>query len=203
MDILNRLFFSFGGTPPSNATCDLIATDLFGFWNTHVSTNFYSGQTLVEVSVEDLTSATAGVGQHVGSDAGTGGANPMSAGAAFVIRHEIARRYRGGHPRTYLGIYPDNAISDPQTWASPFNTNILGGFQAFITAAQTINEAGCVISELVNVSYYEGFTNFTYPSGRTRPIPKLRAGGPVVDVVATTSFNPKVGSQRRRNETRG
>ena len=201
LDLLNRLFISYNGGPPTSPDCVLLAADLFALWNTHVSTNFYSGQLLVQCSVEDLTSPTSGVGVHNGSIAGTGGANPMSAGSAYVLKHTIARRYRGGHPRTYLGIYPDNAISDPQTWASPFNTNILGGFQAFLTAVLGVTEGTTNLTSMVNVSYYEGFTNFTFPSGRTRPIPKLRVGGPVVDVVTDTGFNPQVGSQRRRNQT--
>lgn len=203
MDVLNRLFFKYSGGPPVDVDLDSIATTAFGLWNTHVSTNFYSGQTLVQCSVEDLTSPTSAIGQHTGSIAGTGGANPMAAGSAFVLQHKVARRYRGGHPRTYLGIFPDNAIATPQTWASPFDTNIASGFNDFVAAMDSIVVAGTSILFPVNVSYYEGFTNFTFPSGRTRPIPKLRVGGPVIDQIIDTTFNPNVGSQRRRNETRG
>jgi hypothetical protein len=50
----------------------------------------------------------------------------------------------------------------------------------------------------VNVSYFSGFTNVTFPSGRIRPVPKLRSV-PLVDTVTSWSTNPNVASQRRRN----
>lgn len=52
----------------------------------------------------------------------------------------------------------------------------------------------------VNVSYYEGFEVVTDPvTGRSRNVPQLRPGGPVVDKITGFSINPKLGSQRLRN----
>jgi hypothetical protein len=53
----------------------------------------------------------------------------------------------------------------------------------------------------VNVSYYQGFTVVTDPiTGRARNVPKLRSGGPLVDVISSVTARPIVGTQRRRNE---
>ncbi|MGH9123011.1 MAG: hypothetical protein ACRDYC_13890, partial [Acidimicrobiales bacterium] len=55
---------------------------------------------------------------------------------------------------------------------------------------------------LSSISYYKGFTSVLNPvTGRTRDVPKVRAGAdlPVpIDTVTALIVNPKPGSQRRR-----
>jgi hypothetical protein len=51
----------------------------------------------------------------------------------------------------------------------------------------------------VNVSFFSGFTNKTFPSGRTRPVPTPRVT-PLIDPIIGSDVNPKVATQRRRNQ---
>jgi hypothetical protein len=69
---------------------------------------------------------------------------------------------------------------------------------SFNSTIITSPPAGMGVMLPVNVSYFQGFHNFTFPSGRVKAIPTVRPV-PVVDLINNFSVNPHVGSQRRRN----
>jgi hypothetical protein len=198
LDVLNRVYLSFGSGTFSAADALALASTVFTAWGAHMAAVESTDLSLVEVLIEDLTSPSGATGAATGSTPGTIVGSVLSAGAAFVIRKHVQRRYRGGHPRLYFGGMVSAGLHDAQTWDGTFATTFLGGFEAFMTAIISGAPAGHGSWADVNVSYYEGFHNFTFPSGRTRPIPTLR-GTPLVDLVTGYNYNPKVGSQRRRN----
>jgi hypothetical protein len=197
-DIQTRLFVQYGGTAPTNADAAVYAGSLATQWNTHIAPVKCNSVTLHDVEVEDLTSATGAVGAWSGTHAGSAGASGLPAGVAVVIKYPIARRYRGGHPRTYLGGLLSTALSGPGSVDPTYAAALLGVWNAFIGGVLGAGWSGAGTLNQVNVSYYQGFHNFTYPSGRTRPIPTLR-GAPVVDFITSAVINLKPGSQRRRN----
>lgn len=199
LNMVNRFYQKYSAVGPlGGADATTWAAAASAAWAAHLAPSHNTDVTLESVTIEDLSSDTGAVGVSTTSHSG-GDSDPiLSAGAALVISQKIARRYRGGHPRQYLGGFSQPNLSTPQTW----EPGILSGFPAFYTAFRAAVAAGCPVGLQpavdVSVSYYHGFTIFTPPSGRSRPVPTLRAV-PIVDVISEFTMNPKVASQRRRN----
>jgi hypothetical protein len=196
--VINRMFLNYSGAAPTNAQLNTTATDTMTAWGSNMASMFVTPHKLVGVTIEDLSSATSAVGSAAGSIAGSHSETGLAAGTALVVKLAVARRYRGGHPRQYFCGQPVAALADEQTWSAgqiaAFTTNYFN----FIDAIEASVTLWGTSSEQVNVSYYQGFTNHTFPSGRIKAIPTLR-GTPLVDIIGLVSVNPKVGSQRRRN----
>jgi len=158
-----------------------------------------SALTLVLSELTDLTSASSAQVVNSTGVSGTSASPELAGGTAMVIRKKIARRYRGGHPRIYVPGMLQSFLASATQWASSPLATVVAGYNAFITAATAAsNPAAIGTIEHVNVSYFSGFTNKTFPSGRTHPVPTPRAT-PVVDLIIGTVGNPTPGSQRRRN----
>jgi hypothetical protein len=198
IDVVNRFFVSYGGSDPTATELDTFAGVIGGDWVTNVMGNLVSTLTMESVTCTALYSSSGA--EVTVPVAGSGAAGPpgVTAGAACVVSHHIARRYRGGHPRTYLAGGPVSALNDPQTWGSVFIGSIQSDFGTWTGNVVAAGWAGAGTLAFVNVSYYFGFTNHTYPSGRVRPIPTPRLT-PLVDLVSGFTVNHKLGSQRRRN----
>jgi hypothetical protein len=169
-------------------------------WGANIAPLISAGVALNLVECIDLTSATASVGSDstVHNSSRGGSANVL--GAATCISFKLNRRYRGGHPRNYWPAPSGADLSDSNTWTGAFVTAAHAGAVAFFAAVEALHGAWATTLDHVNVSYFHGFTNVTFPSGRTRPVPTLR-GAPVVDDVVAYRVNPQVASQRRRNQT--
>lgn len=195
--LFNRFFFSYTGSAPTAAQMATLVTNSLNHWATNVQKYQSNEWVLTSGKGIDLTSSTGAEAIIPSGVAGTAVAASSAYGSAMVISHKISRRYRGGHPRTYLGGFPYDQITDGR-WSSAEIANITTGFAAFITAMLAESWSGGSIVAEVNVSYYQGFTNHTYPSGRVRPIPNLRPT-PVVDVITAFLVHNAVASQRRRN----
>lgn len=200
-DVLNRFHLAYTGTAPTNAQCATFAADVRGAWVAHLQSEVIGQVELTETEVVDLTSPAAGIGAYVGADSGGAGGGSNPAANCVVIQGLIARRYRGGHPRLYFSYFGTGQLSGPQTWDPTYLGPFLTAWEAFQTAVQALTWATASITSAVNVSYFEGFTNFTFPSGRVKAIPKLRVGGPITDVITGWGANPNVASQRRRSQT--
>lgn len=199
INTINRFFLHYGGLGPT-------AAQLASFANTTVSNSWgasLGGQTntntsLTRVQVTDLSGPSAAQGEWDGAVAGTKAGAALSASACAVIQLKIARRYRGGHPRQYLPGRTVTDLTDSQRWSPAFIAAMKTAYDAFITFVVASPWASGGPLTQVNVSRYEGFTNYTTSSGRnkSRAVPRLI---PLEDLVIATAVNPKVGSQRRRN----
>ena len=200
-NVVNRFFTSYGGTAGTNATANTFCASVATAWNTNLAPLFPSDYTLTRVDTEDLTSATSPVGTSATSHVGTRSGNALAAGQAAVVRNHISRRYRGGHPRTYLSCFTNTDLQTAQTWAASSMSSLATAWAAFMaavaTAANTYGGGGG--SQHCNVSYYSGFTNVTGPTGRARAKSTVRSSS-VIDLVVNYTINPHVGSQRRRNQ---
>jgi hypothetical protein len=155
---------------------------------------------LVFSEMTDLSSSSAPQVIDNGTYTGTRGTTGIALGTAVVVRHHVNRRYRGGHSRNYLPGAVDTDLSALTQWTAGAQTNWLAYYTTYINAAiANTNPAAIGAITFVSVSYFSGFTNHTYPSGRVKPIPSLRAT-PLVDAIVSYSINPFPGSQRRRNQ---
>jgi hypothetical protein len=194
---INRWFHQYAGGAPTAVQAAALATTISGNWGTLISPLQDTATSLTSVTVQDLSSPTAAFGQDLTVRAGTRAGSAEGADVCALIRESINRRYRGGHPRVYLraGVVAD--LSTPQGWFPAFVLLVTNGW----TAMQNNINAGVWVGGIsmitVNVSYYQGFHNFTYPSGRVRALPTVR-GAPVVDPIVAFACQSKPASQRRR-----
>jgi hypothetical protein len=194
-----KLHIAWSGSIPTSAALTSIASDMHGDMATLAEPLMSSDTLLESVIVTDMTSDTGASGDFVGPDAGTRSGTPLPAEACLIMNHRIARRYRGGKPRSYFPWGVAGDLADRQTWNAGFLDAVETGWATFLTnVAARPSYGGVVLGSFVNVGLYKGFTPVTNPlTGRTRDVPKY-IGMPNVDTIVLSQPNPKVGSQRRR-----
>jgi hypothetical protein len=196
---INRWFIAYGGAAPTATQLVAFATNVATVWATDLSPQTNADVALTAVTCTDLTSATGAVGVFTTSIPGTKAGTPLSAAAAAVVSQTILRRYRGGHPRVYLPGRTQSDLFDAQRWTAAFNAAMLTAWSNFVAGIVTDPWTGGAPLRQVSVSRYFGFTNYTTPSGREKSRPTPRPV-PLIDTVVGYRVNPKVGSQRRRNQ---
>lgn len=196
VDVRTGLYFSYSGAAPNNSACNAFATAAYNSFGAF-GEDWDDDTSLTGCEVIDLSSASGGVGLHSASVVGSL-THPISGASCVLVNYQIARRYRGGRPRSYLPWGDQTTVGNRQTWGGTFvsavETHIGDCFSGII--GQT--SGGTTISQHVNVSYYEGFTVETNPgTGRARNVPKLRTT-PVVDTIVGFSVSTRIANQRRR-----
>lgn len=193
----SRFFLQYTGGPPNSTDLNTLATAVATSWNTSIAPHAPSNDALTEVTIEDLSSDTGATGTWTGSHVGSGTGAVLAASIAACVNHQINRRYRGGHPKTFLRIGSVNDLNGTNQWAAGSITTFLSAWEAFIADIVATTGLSITISNIVNVSYFKGFTVFDTPGGRAKNISTLRET-PVVDQITGSSIAPKLGSQRRR-----
>lgn len=195
---ITRFFIQYSSTAPTNAQLNTFCGAVATAWNTNLAAITDAHWTLIEVTAEDLSSSTGAIGLWTGSDAGTLNVSPLPGNIAFVIAYQIARRYRGGHPRGYWILGDGSKLNDDRTWTNAFVTLVSTDHGAFMTAVLAAGWTGAGTLTHVNVSYFLGFSVVTNPvTHRARNVPVLR-GTPVVDAVTGYAYRNALGTQRRR-----
>lgn len=194
-----RLYFAYSGSPPTSSDLNSIAGTFSSAWNTNLISIHPSQVVLTSVVLTDLNTLSGAGGINSTARTGTLAGTPLPASVAGMFGGQVARRYRGGKPRTFLPCGVTASTGNSQRWSGTFITTATTAINNFITACIGATSGATTISSHVNVSYYQGFTNVTSPTtGRARTVPKLRAGGPITDVVTTMALAPIIGTQRRR-----
>lgn len=190
---------AYTGGPPSDADCTSLAGSFYSSYST-AAVGVMTGDTvLAGIDVTDLSSATAGAGTHVGTVIGTYPGVATPAQAAVLCSMPIARRYRGGKPRSYWPWLGVNALTPEGQWS----TTAIASCQSAVTTfqAEMIGQSAgtTVISGHVSVSYYLGFTSVLNPvTGRTKDVPKVRTGAIPVDPILSLACQTNPATQRRR-----
>jgi hypothetical protein len=163
-----------------------------------VVNNLVTGCNLVLTQLTDLTTPSAPQVQDSTNAAGANGTDAQAEGVALVIRSKLARRYRGGHPRVYIPGQRSSNVAANGTWTPAFASAVLTNWNTFVSQCLVNVPVAAAPATEVNVSYFQGFTNKTFPSLRIHPVPTPRAV-PLIDAVISHSVNPLPASQRRRN----
>jgi hypothetical protein len=195
-NVLNRFFFQYQGAlslADAQTWLNAMVTRWLADWVTNLTTP-YSHH---DADLTDLSTASSPQVFNSVAGAGVNAPPTLSADSAMVIKHRIARRYRGGHSRSYLTGHQAASLSGPNTWSAGNITAYGGFFNTWITHVLADTPVAAAPAVQVNVSFFSGFTNKTFPSGRIHPVPTPRLV-PIVDAVIANTVNPKVGSQRRR-----
>jgi hypothetical protein len=198
VDALSRQFWHYTGTTPSNTDILTFADNAVSGFTANCLEDLHEDFSYFGVLATDLSSDTGAeaTSSVVANGTLTGAAMPQD--TALVIAYEIARRYRGGHPRGYWPFGDATFLSDPATWNPTELNQMVNDLVSLQTATALGGWSGSGTLTQVNVSYYHGFTVITNPStGRARNVPTPRPT-PLVDNVTTYIGRPRVGSQRRR-----
>lgn len=178
--------WKFSGAATDNDMIDL-ATQWQGAWESewmNFGTEYVSTDcALAYTTATDLTSPSSAFGQYTHAQAGNSDER-CSANDAILLSHNVAMRYRGGHPRTYVfGATNDNVADGSQTWIDGVVAQALAAWEYAVTAV--LDTTFPVITDLAvgALSYYTG--------GALRASPLFL---PFVDTVVSNIIR----SQRRR-----
>jgi hypothetical protein len=171
-----------GGSAWSGTECANMATAVRSAWVTNVIPLQASSLTLTDVQVVDLTSDTGNEGTASGTTNGTAVGTALSSNVAITWSWKIGRRYRGGHPRTYIAGCPQSAQTTP-------NTILASAITAHTNAATAIKNAitgvtvGGNLAEFVVLHYYRDKTLLDPPD---------------YSYITSVSVDSRLDSQRRR-----
>lgn len=192
-----RLYQQYSGTAPTSGQLSTLAAATITSYTTHLQGEFATDRILEEVSITDLTSATAAVGLATGAVAGTRAGDTLPASLAVLQSLHIARRFRGGHARIYWPAFTQSDMQDSQTWKAASVSAFSTAAAAFITDVEAAPWAGATILGGVSVSFYNGFTVHTGTTGRARNVSTPRSTA-LVDVVSSNTVQIGIASQRKR-----
>ncbi len=194
-----RKFFHYVGAL-SQADAQAWVSAIHAAFNTRMASQLYAGVTQKQTTLTDLTSASAPQALDATPHAMANANTSLPSGLAMVIKDRIARRYRGGHPKTYLPGIPNANLVGGNQWSAGGMAGVLAAWNLWISDCLNAVPALAAPASEVNVSWYQGFHVVVLPSQRTRNVPTLRPV-PVVDTILAHSINSTAASQRRRNET--
>lgn len=195
----NIWYLSYTGDPPTDAVCADIASAMYAPYDDPASLRgaWHNSTFLDSCTVEDLSSTSGGVGIHASRQAGAITSGPPDAADSLLCRLFIARRYRGGHPRKYLPPLAESYVTDSQDWLLSALTIIATTMGNRFNDTVFIPFGSTHVTGLVNVSFYEGFTNYVKVSGRAAVRSNVRVS-PIVDAVAGFELEQQMATQRRR-----
>lgn len=159
-----------------------LASAVRSAWVTNVIPLQATALTLTDVVVDDLSNDLGARGIASGSNAGTAGGTIVPASVAVCWSWKIANRYRGGHPRTYIGGVTASGMSNQNTWLSTYVTSHTNAATAIRTAINTTSVGGSTWT-LICLSYYKD------KALRPDPVPRPISG---------VSVDTRIDSQRRR-----
>lgn len=195
---LNRLFFEYSGSAGTTTEMNAFASAISSYWATHCASLLPTEAEMAEVKCVDLSTESSPIGSYSTGVAGTRSGTPNSAQLAFMVQMTIARRYRGGKPKTFLPYGTAADLTNVGSWGGSFITAVTTGWNAFI-AAVIADTNYSTFSQQVNVSYYEPPNIIvTNPvTGRARTVSTVRTSA-VIDPILSYVYESKVATQRRR-----
>lgn len=184
---VNKFHVNYSGTPPTSGQMAAYCAGVNDGWIGGIADICSVGVSLLKIEAVDLSSRTAAVGILDVTSFGTvlGAYNP--ANAAVLVDYDIAIRYRGGHPRTYLPAGVQADLETESTWLDASLSNFTAGFQNFLNFIENVTYDGfvfggqCFLQAVVTVP--------PPPAWRTPPVTRI-----------ITGFNvqKELASQRRR-----
>jgi hypothetical protein len=179
----NVLHIRFSGGS-SVSDMNAILTTIDASWDAHFTADLSDQLTHIESVLTDLTTdLSPRVSHSPGISGGNTGAT-MPASVAIGLSWPIARRYRGGHPRTYLAGVPAASVAGVSTVAPTAAANIETDAAAFLAAVNGATGAEMTALQLGALSYRTG------GSPRTTPVFDPFLGGATV--------HSRLDTQRRR-----
>lgn len=185
-------------TPPTQAQVTNHASVVATNWGSYLAPHHETTTALTEVTATDLSSSTGPVGIWSGNKPGTETGGMLPANVCLLGNFAISRRYRGGKPRVYIPAMTTTDLQDEKHWIIASLSSFQVSWNGFMAAIKSDLQSWAPSAAHCNVSYWSGGSWVTNPSGRPIWRPTPRPGGPLIDAVTAVTFNPIIGSQRRR-----
>lgn len=192
-----RFFVSYSSGTPTQANINQLSAEIGTLYGTDLKQLCPSNYELIASTALDLSSSSGFFGTTAQTINGTRTGTALPLGTPTTVDYLIARRYRGGKPRGYFPFGVTSDLADEAHWNGTFTGAVNTAYGTFMAALLAYTGDSITKVNHVNVSWYEGFTNYTGSGGRAKVRANLR-GTPVVDVVTTHDARPTLGSQRRR-----
>lgn len=170
------------GVQYSQTGISALASQLATLYASHFRPHLNSSWSGDQVLCQDLTSITSAfaVAALAGNGAVTGATTPQN--AACCVTWKIARRYRGGHPRTYLGPLGAASLENNTSFTSAFQTSVASAANLFLTGVNAIVADGKP-QTLVTIHRYKD---------------KAELAVPEVSKVLSVAVDTRIDSMRRR-----
>ena len=174
---------------PNTTDLTTLATTINTSWGTNIKPTQHTTTIMNSVVVTDISSRTGAVAS-VTSPVQTGSLpNPLQNNVAYAVGWIIARRYRGGHPRTYHTGLSQTQMADTRLLTTTARSTILSAWSSLKGSIENSPPATLPGLRLCNVSYYHGKNSDGTPALRPSPL---------VDVITGVKGDSRVDSQRRR-----
>jgi hypothetical protein len=175
-----------GGATPDSSNLNAMAIIIGIAWTARFAPLFITNSSLTNVEVTDISSRTGAQGNDPTNRPGTNATAGAPLSVAACISWTIARRYRGGHPRTYLSGVDASAYTSGKLWTGAKIIAYQAAATGFRSDINAMTVAGNTWA-LANVSYYQkvaGVVSYRVP--------------PVVDLISGSKFHTRLDTQRRR-----
>lgn len=170
------------GTGWSSTELNALAAAVRSAWVTNVLPLQSSLLYLNDVTAIDLASETGASGVATGSNAGTKITVAQPANCAVCWSWAIARRYRGGHPRTYIAGLVSDQVQSTYLITAAAQTAHTNAAAAIRTAVNGVTTSAGT-AKLAAVHYYRA---------------KTLLATPLVSQITGVSVDSRIDSQRRR-----
>jgi hypothetical protein len=183
--IVNVLHFKLRGDnfgpwtiPEVQGLSDRIASQ----WVTNVLPLLSAAYAATNVTVTDLTDELGNVASTPIVGSGSAGASSHPMQVACCASWKIARHYRGGHPRTYLGPMATSKTDTSRTFSAVYVTDVATRLAAFRTGMITAPAPAPAV-DLVCVHRYRNGAVLTPP---------------LTSIVQDVQVDTRIDTQRRR-----
>jgi hypothetical protein len=188
----NIFHITWSGATPGTGTLSTWLTDVWvPAWDAIFSAEASSFAATIEHEATDLTSDTGASAIVADTTAGGRTGDNAPGSACVLVSWDIARRYRGGHPRSYFpfGTAGTYGATSTKFWDTGFIADVQSLIDTWLAAVQGHDISGTEFSTLVNLSYY---------SKEITPTPPYRRVTPITDAITAGTVKDRICSQRRR-----
>lgn len=132
VEIATVFHMGYQGAPPTGQALEVAANTILDQWNTHMVVHMCNTTVYQLCTVTDLSSETGAVAVFEETMTGGAAGTAVPNNVQLVISKAIARRYRGGRPRTYIPGLPEAQLVSQTHWGSAFAVTIADAWAAFI-----------------------------------------------------------------------
>jgi hypothetical protein len=178
-----HVFLGTGGSPITQLMTDTLVTAFHNIYAATLQHHKVAADFLRSTEVVALDSLTAPSSFFSHDDPGATAGNGLPANAAMCVSWQIARRYRGGNPRTYLSGSPVGYCPGGGTFTPAATSTVENEADLFLNQINSIVLTGATQVHLCCVHYLRLHTLLVPP---------------LVDLITGERVDSRICSQRRR-----
>lgn len=183
VNVIHARFAPPGSGAVTQAELDALCVDMVNSWTARLMPFLVVGLSLRQVTGVDLTADTAPSSSAPSAAVGGLNGQALPANCALVVSWPEALRYRGGHPRTYIGGLDAGQQINPRHVGVEYAGNIRGALAAIKADMRAIVAGGVAGVEFGALHRIKA---------------KVNRNPPVFIPFGPPTANNRIDSQRRR-----